>query len=134
VSSGDILRSHMSRNTGKYVTGLFLHIKLVWNHKIKSKSWYLELLRNTTLFSFIQNLLFCSCIKVDLILDEMSVVSVDCRGIGELLSRYPAPFRYWGEKINARVCYWCQESLWLGDICLEELGMDGRVILKWMVK
>jgi nucleoside-triphosphate--adenylate kinase len=29
VSSGDILRSHMSRNTGKYVTGLFAHIKLV---------------------------------------------------------------------------------------------------------
>lgn len=29
VSSGDILRSHMSRNTGMYVTGLFVHIKFV---------------------------------------------------------------------------------------------------------
>jgi hypothetical protein len=78
VSSGDILRSHMSRNTGKDVTGLFLRIKLVWrNHKIKSKSWCLELLRNTTFFSFIQNLIFRSCVKVELILDEMSVVSVD---------------------------------------------------------
>lgn len=27
VSSGDILRSHMSRNTGKYVTGLYVCIK-----------------------------------------------------------------------------------------------------------